>query len=107
MKQILLCLMSCLTFSLVSFGQIEPDIQTIRNELMEKMIDTKEVKDVFPPKFIVILSSNFCKNNVCQKYFDDYSDKLKFYTLEQIFQRGLSNYIIIKDIDYTKKEALR
>lgn len=49
--------------------------------------------------FIPVLKSPFCIDNDCASMFEHHDLKVEVYSIEDLFMRGLSEYLIVKNID--------
>lgn len=49
--------------------------------------------------FVPVLENPFCLDNDCASMFEHHGLNVKIYNIEDLFMRGLSEYLIVKDID--------
>lgn len=49
--------------------------------------------------FVPVLENPYCLDNDCASMFEHHGLDVKIYTIEDLFMRGLSEYLIVKDID--------
>ncbi len=84
-----------------------------KRALIEKLIRSQSVESVDKlVRPIVLIKTQYCKEYDCEKYFSEYLEKIKIYSKEEAFMRGISEYIEIENIDeeaekiyFTKREG--
>lgn len=51
---------------------------------------------------LIVLKNKFCEGKRCENYFSNFSDRIFFYTKEDIFMKGIKNYIEFIEINKEK-----
>lgn len=79
----------------------------LKDELIQKFLRSKEAIAARNSQNQTIIYLNpYCESFDCPSYFKDYKQEIVFYALEDIFMRGLSQYLIITKIDEQKGEII-
>lgn len=70
-----------------------------KDALIKKLLSSDEAKSSLINGKIVVLQTKYCETANCEAYFQDYVDQIQVYSKEDLFMRGISNYLVIEDID--------
>lgn len=89
-----------LLFFFCSCKQNTLDPYSKEQALFSRFSNTDSIYPAFQNlSFVPVLENPFCLDNDCASMFEHHGLKVKIYTIEDLFMRGLSEYLIVKDID--------
>ena len=78
----------------------------LKDSLVERLITSSELSSFMSNGEIVILDSRYCKTFDCEVYFQDYKDKIKIYSREDVFMRNITNYIEIEHLNESNGQLI-
>jgi len=87
----------CLSFIIACSNQHNE--MTMKEQLIEKLINHPEVKPLNSSGQILVLKSNNCNGMDCKIYFQKYANQIKVLSKENLFMMGIKEHIEIEHID--------
>ncbi|HFA47994.1 MAG TPA: hypothetical protein ENJ95_03135 [Bacteroidetes bacterium] len=71
----------------------------LKQSLVQQPINSTETQSSKINGKIIIIKKSYCETFDCSDYFQDYQKQIQVYPIEDIFMRGISNYLEIENID--------
>jgi hypothetical protein len=78
----------------------------LKDSLVERLITSSELSSFLNDGGIVIVETRYCETFDCEVYFQDYKDKIKVYSREDVFMRNVKNYIEIEHLNESKGQLI-
>lgn len=93
-----------LAFTLLNCSNSDQSQNAIKDALIKKMLQNTSLDQLKNQQGrLIILKNKYCENLDCENYFKGYEDEVLFYGKEDLFMRGMRNYVEITDINERQK----
>lgn len=89
----------------ISCGNQKTSTINLKDLLIEKILSESDKVLIEKSKKTIIYKSRYCEEIDCEKYFQDYKNEVLIYPKEDLFMRGISNYLEIYKIDEENGKA--
>lgn len=93
-----------LVFTILSCTNTDQVQDTVKDALIKKTLQNKSFDIVKNQQGkLIILKNDYCENFDCVNYFKGYESEVIFYGKEDLFMRGIRNYVKFSDINESQK----
>ncbi len=94
-----------ISFFVISCGNQKTTTINLKDLLIEKILSESDKVFIEKSEKTIIYKSQYCEEIDCEKYFQDYKNEVLIYPKEDLFMRGISNYLEIYNIDEENGKA--
>jgi hypothetical protein len=100
MKNNLILIAVLLSILFTTCSNQESNQVDLKDSLVERLIASSELSASINDGKIIIIETRYCETFDCEAYFQDYKDKIKVYSREDVFMmQNITSYIEIEHLN--------